>query len=187
MTRTSTFDFEYDPSVADFAVSKRAYLDAHSDVSYHYIATSALVIDTRYVSIPRVLLLQRAASDSKPNLWEPPGGACDDEDASILNGAARELLEEAGLRATRITELVGDPHFFTTRSGKLVCRFYFAALVDISDENTPVVKLNPKEHQQFVWATLDEVKAKQVGDIALQFTRDEVHQTVLRALQSTNN
>jgi len=55
---------------------------------------------------PRVLLIQRAAHDSMPLRWETPGGGCDDDDISILHSCARELFEEARLRATTIGPLV---------------------------------------------------------------------------------
>ena len=57
----------------------------------------------------RILLVQRAASDSMPLHWEVPGGACDDEDESLLHAAARELLEESGLRARAIRALISPP------------------------------------------------------------------------------
>jgi 8-oxo-dGTP pyrophosphatase MutT (NUDIX family) len=133
----------------------------------------------RIASNPRVLLLQRAASDEDSNKWEPPGGACDDDDESILHAAARELWEEAGLQAARIGGPVGDPYFFTLCDGKKVCQFNFAVHVR-TDSGTPlVVRLNPEEHQRFVWATEGEVQARKVDGIDLDFTREEVERTVL--------
>lgn len=105
--------FSYDPSVAEFAVSKASYLAARPEASFGYIATSTLVLDTMTPSNPRILLLQRASSDEDPDKWEPPGGACDDDDETILHAAARELKEEAGLDAAHIGGLVGDSYFFT--------------------------------------------------------------------------
>ena len=137
------------------------------------------MLDTTIASNPRVLLLQRAASDQDPNKWEPPGGACDDDDESILHAAARELWEEAGLQAARIDKPVGDPYFFSLSDQRKVCQFNFAVHIK-NDEGTPsAVRLNPEEHQRFVWATEDEVKARKVGGIELDFTRDEVERTVL--------
>ncbi len=86
-----------------------------------------------------MLLIQRAAHDSMPNRWEVPGGAVDDDDPSILHGAARELWEEAGLKAVRFTHIVttekraGEvPGFiFTNRHGtRFFCRFTFAVEVE---------------------------------------------------------
>ena len=181
MTEQPFSDFSHDSSVADFAVSKRAYLDARPEAPFEYVATSTLVLDTRNPSEPRILLLQRAASDSNPSKWEPPGGACDNDDLSILHAAARELWEEAGLRAVWIGGPVADPHFFIRSNGGKVCRFNFAVQVSIGGGTELIVKLDPKEHQNFVWATEDEVKARKVDSIDLLFTRDEVRCTVLSA------
>lgn len=98
MPARSAFSFDYHASISDFAVSKGAYLAARPGAPFDYIATGALVLDTTTVSRPRILLLQRAASDEDPNKWEPPGGACDDDDQSILHAVTRELWEEADLK-----------------------------------------------------------------------------------------
>jgi 8-oxo-dGTP pyrophosphatase MutT (NUDIX family) len=179
MAERLVFSFDYHPSVAEFAVSKRSYLAARPGASFSYIATSTLVLDTRIASNPRVLLLQRAASDEDPNKWEPPGGACDDDDESILHTAARELWEEAGLQASQIVGLVGDPHFFTLDDGRRVCQFNFAVQVATDNGTSLAVTLNPEEHQCFVWATEGEIKAKKADNIELDFTKGEVERTVL--------
>ncbi|KAF5541068.1 NUDIX domain-containing protein [Fusarium mexicanum] len=176
----SNFQFEYGPSAEDFSVSKHAYLSAHPEAQFGYIATSALVLDTSIASAPRILLLQRAASDDDPDKWEPPGGACDDEDESILSAVARELREEAGLEVKWIGGPVGEPHFFTLDDGKRVCQFNFLVRVDVSIQD---VKLAPDEHQRFVWASESEVRERKAGDVDLEFTRDEVQRTVLAAFQ----
>lgn len=174
------FDFGFHASVAEFAVSKQSYLAAHPDAPFAYIATSTLVLDSSDASRPRVLLLQRAAEDEDPNKWEPPGGACDDEDVSILHAAARELWEEAGLQAAQIEGLSGDPFFFTLSDGKEVCQFNFAVQIKTDSDTPPVVRLDPKEHQRFVWATEDEVKARNADGVDLDFTTVEVERAVLQ-------
>jgi 8-oxo-dGTP pyrophosphatase MutT (NUDIX family) len=182
MVERRAFSFDYHPSVAEFAVPKQHYLTARPAASFGYIATSTLVLDTKIASNPRVLLLQRAASDEDPNKWEPPGGACDDEDETILHAAARELWEEAGLRVARIGRLVGDPYFFTLSDGKKVCQFNFAVnLRTDSATSSMAVGLNPEEHQRFVWATESEVKTRKADGMDLDFTREEVERTVLLA------
>lgn len=187
MAKRPAFSFTHSDAVEDFTVSNRSYLATRPDASFDYIATSALVIDSRKKPEPLILLLQRAASDSEPNKWEPPGGACDDDDPSILHAAARELWEEAGLEAAHIDGLVGDPYFFSLRNGKKVCQFSFAVHVRAANDSAGVapmvVRLDPAEHQNYVWATEAEVKAKNSGGIELRFTRDEVQRMVLLALK----
>ncbi|KAH4189081.1 hypothetical protein HBH42_139050 [Parastagonospora nodorum] len=177
-------NFKQDPALAEFSLPKQLYLAAHPNACFDYIATSTLVLDTSALTKPRILLLQRSASDSDPNKWEPPGGACDDDDLSILHGAARELWEEAGLQATRFCGQVSEPYFFTLDDGKIVCQFNFLVQVDVNDYgHPPDTRLDPKEHQRFIWATEDEVKARRVDDVELDFTRAEVERTVLLAFQ----
>lgn len=177
--------FEHDPSVAEFAVSKHAFLGMHKDAPYALIATSALVLDKRSTSSSRILLLQRAASDSHPNKWEPPGGAVDDDDATILHAVARELVEETGLRAARVGGPVGESQLFKRSNGDTVCRFSFAVHVDAGKEGELVVQLDRNEHQSFVWATEDEVRAGEAGDVELDFVPGEVKRTVLLAFKHT--
>ena len=179
MTAKPAFNFRYDPSLAEFAVSKQSYLTDRQDASFGYIATSTLVLDTKIASEPRLLLLQRAASDSSPNKWEPPGGACDDDDESILHAAARELWEETGLQAVRFDGLVGSPYFFTLSDGKKVCQFNFVVHVRSDGRTLPAVRLDPMEHQDFVWATEREIEARKVNDKGLDFTTEEVAHTAL--------
>ncbi|KAF2963135.1 hypothetical protein GQX73_g10438 [Xylaria multiplex] len=174
------FNFNHHPSVAEFTVSKHSYLAAHPGASFGYIATSALVLDIGAGVNPRILLLQRAASDSSPNKWEPPGGACDDDDESILHAAVRELWEEAGLETARIIRLVGDPYDFSISIGE-VRQFSFAVSIKTENGMLPAVKLNPKEHQRFVWATESEVRARKINGIDLEFTAEEVERAVLLA------
>lgn len=53
-----------------------------------------------------ILLLRRSASDTMPLRWEIPGGTVDTQDPSLLHGLTRELYEEAGLRATKVIDVV---------------------------------------------------------------------------------
>lgn len=161
-------------------MSNKSYLAAHPEATFDYIATAALVLSSEAGDEPRVLLLQRAASDSNPNRWEPPGGGCDDEDETILHGAARELWEEAGLQASRIDGPIGD-HCFTSRSGKRICQFNFVVPAVVGSRAPPDVKLDPKEHQQFIWATNDEIIAMNSNGMELDFTSEEVQRIVLLA------
>lgn len=183
MTNQLQYTFTHAPSLADFNISKQAYLTAHPEAPFDYIATSALVLDTSSPSEPRILLLQRAASDSNPNKWEPPGGACDDEDPSILHAAARELWEETGLQASRISGLVGEVQVFRRRNGAKVGRFGFAVPVAMERDGVLQVRLDPGEHQRFVWATEREVLDGRAEGVELEFTGDEVRRTVLLAFE----
>ncbi|KAF4981476.1 hypothetical protein FZEAL_2719 [Fusarium zealandicum] len=162
------FKFTFDESVSEWNVNHREWLKTN-EKSWDSLATGALVFDAE----DRILLLQRAPDDSMPNKWEVPGGACDDEDPSVLYGCARELWEEAGLEIRHVRHVIPDGldgrpgAVFTNRTGKrFFCKFSFEVEVGEWHE----VKLDPKEHQDFVWATEDEVKKQAIGDRQIPLT-----------------
>ncbi|KAF4470484.1 hypothetical protein FALBO_2610 [Fusarium albosuccineum] len=162
------FKFTFDESVSEWNVNHREWLKTN-EKSWDSLATGALVFDAQ----DRILLLQRAPDDSMPNKWEVPGGACDDEDPSVLYGCARELWEEAGLELRHIRQVIPDGlngrpgAVFTNRTGKrFFCKFSFIVDVDQGQE----VKLDPKEHQDFVWATEEEVRNEAIGDREIPLT-----------------
>ncbi|KAF2731810.1 hypothetical protein EJ04DRAFT_514289 [Polyplosphaeria fusca] len=171
--------FTYHPILSEFTVSPKTYLASHPDSPFDFLATGTLVFDTSNKSTPLILLLQRSASDSMPNRWEIPGGGCDDSDESILHAAARELKEEAGLDATCFKQVVGSAHEFSSRSGKKICKFNFWVETKGLD-----VKLDAKEHQRYVWASEEQVKAKKAGyveHVELEFTTQDLEDTVLKS------
>lgn len=43
------------------------------------------------------------------------------------------------------------------------------------------VKLNPEEHQRFVWASEEEARARKVGNLEIEFTMTDLEATVLEA------
>ncbi|KAM0501989.1 hypothetical protein ACHAP8_004286 [Fusarium lateritium] len=161
------FKFAFDETVSEWNVNHREWLKTH-DKTWDSLATGALVFDASN----RILLLQRAPDDSMPNKWEIPGGACDDEDESVLYGCARELWEETGLEATHIRHVIPDnPNgkpgaVFTNRTGKrFFCKFSFEVDVALAD-----VKLDPKEHQDYVWATEEEARQQCMGEREIPLT-----------------
>lgn len=174
--------FTYHPQVSPLTVSPQTYLATYPDARYSYIATGCFVFDKSDPNEPRILLLQRSETDSMPGRWEIPGGACDDDDESILHGAARELFEETGLKAIRIGPQIGEGEFFTSRSGKKICKFTFLVEVELYDEGRPpAVKLDPREHQHYVWATRQEIEARSSESKELVFTTSDLEKAVLES------
>lgn len=45
------------------------------------------------------------------------------------------------------------------------------------------VKLDPVEHQRFIWASEEEVRTRKVGDVELEFTSRDLEDTVLEAFR----
>ncbi|OLN83747.1 hypothetical protein CCHL11_08749 [Colletotrichum chlorophyti] len=172
-----TFNLTYPPSLEAYNTPAAAYLATHSK-PWDGLATAALVFDSR----GRILLLQRAAHDSMPNRWEPPGGAADPTDASLLVACARELWEEAGLEAVEVVRVVSEGPgeepgtVFTNRTGTLVwCRFAFEVRVK-TDE---VVRIDPEEHQDYVWAEESEVSSERIGDREIPVTNGQMMRLIL--------
>lgn len=126
------------------------------------------------VSLPRILLLQRALTDSMPGCWEGPGGASEpEEDKTLLDGVVREVLEEAGLHVSRIVELVAvDSWAHKRRNGQTIRIVKYSFIVDVhesirespsGDSNAVYcdeipVRLDAKEHQAFDWAVEADVR-----------------------------
>ncbi|KAL7625977.1 hypothetical protein AAE478_002746 [Parahypoxylon ruwenzoriense] len=164
--------FTSSPSVAEFKLSLRAYLDAHP--KFKGIAVGAFVFNVE----GKLLLVQRAAHDSLPLRWEIPGGACDHDDESLLHAVARELWEESGLRAKFIGSLVGEGLVFFTRRGARMCKYSFMTEVEEYD-----VKLDPNEHQAYLWVTEDEARAGKCGDVEFKYTFREQKLAVLEAFR----
>lgn len=122
---------------------------------------------------PRILLLQRALSDSMPGCWEGPGGACEPEsDKTLLESLARETLEESGLHVSHVVDLVAvDCWEHHRRSGGKIRIAKYSFIVEVHEssqesggkrELVPTsqipIRLDAMEHQEFDWATEDNVQ-----------------------------
>ena len=134
----------------------------------------------------KVLVIQRASNDSMPNKWEIPGGGVDDEDPTVLEASARELWEEAGLVAKRFNHIVtegpdqkpGQVYPNSTHTKKW-CRLSF----DVQVESCECVKLDPKEHQAFAWATEAEITDQLIGDSQHPITNRHMQALILEAFR----
>ncbi|KAK1241868.1 hypothetical protein MKX07_007691 [Trichoderma sp. CBMAI-0711] len=173
-------DFAFDESLVEFTVPKADWLRIN-DKAFDGVHTSAFIFD----DAGRVLLVQRAAHDSMPNLWETPGGAVDKEDASILAGCAREVWEEAGLVARRMVRLVTEGgrekwSVFMNRDGtKVFCGLGFEVEVEGGKE----VVLDEREHQDFVWAGEGDVRRGEVGGRRIPLTAVAMRNKLLEAFR----
>lgn len=173
--------FKIAPELSVFQISAKELLSKYPGIKVDGMATGVVVFN----GDNKVLLVQRSTTDSMPNLWETPGGACDAEDSNILIGAARELWEEAGLQVEAMLGQAGRPYFFQTKSGNNIVKYNFVAKpkADPSTGGSIVVKLS-HEHQDFVWATVDEVKSAKQGDKDLPFTTSEQKKVILDAFSA---
>jgi len=98
------------------------------------------------------LMLRRSDIDEREGQWTMPGGHIDSEDNSIESGAARELFEEANL-----TSKISDLRYLGSPKKK---KYYFLTLKWSGDVNVdkPNPKTNEIEHDDYKWATINEIK-----------------------------
>ena len=159
-----------------------AYRSRPSASAEHGAATDISNINNRQ---PYLLLIQRAEEDTFPYFWEIPGGSVEQTDPTILDAVAREVLEETGLRLTRLVEQIGEGLLMRSRRSVPFLRLAFEIEVaeipacmhahassghreaDGSDSGTDhdiPVKLNPEEHQNYEWVTEDDlINGKETG------------------------
>jgi 8-oxo-dGTP pyrophosphatase MutT (NUDIX family) len=176
------FSFTFNASLDSWDKPPQTWIRDHSK-TWDGIATGAVVFNAE----GKLLLIQRAGHDSSPNKWEIPGGGADEDDPSILYGTARELWEESGLVARRFTHLITEGpgieagiRTFSNRYGtKWFSRFTF----NVEVENCDAVKLDPNEHQAFIWATEQEVMDGKVGEADLDITHPEVRLIILEGFR----
>lgn len=109
----------------------------------------------------RFLVIRRSDIDEREGQWTIPGGHIDDEDSSIEAGSIRELEEETGL-SCQLSDLkyLGQPK---------PKKYYFLTQKWTGDIN--VDKPNPKtgevEHDDYKWATIDEIKEIENSEIPI--------------------
>ncbi|TQV91957.1 NUDIX hydrolase domain-like protein [Cordyceps javanica] len=189
----------FDPTMAEFNVSREAWLDAHQK-DFAGVHSSAVVFDAARTaassssSPARILLVQRAATDSMPNKWELPGGAVDpaDRDPTILDGCARELREETGLTARRVVRRVtegpaGEPLtvFTNSRGTKIFCKFAF----EVEVQQLETIVLDPEEHQAWTWASEAEIVRGEIAGtnggegLAIPLTALHVRRIIMEAFR----
>ena len=130
----------------------------------------------------RVLLIQRAAHDGFPLKWECPGGQVGKTDQTVLHGLCREVHEETGLVVKCVVE-VADMLEFEGREGGIWRKI--TVLVALNDGEIPVVQLSADEHEDAVWATVEEVAAGNCNGREIDFAYKEQNQTMLDALRRT--
>jgi 8-oxo-dGTP pyrophosphatase MutT (NUDIX family) len=98
-----------------------------------------------------------------------------------LHAAVRELKEETGLTATRVRRKVAELPFEDARPGrKPVAWLKLIFEMEVQDTN---VTLDPVEHQQYLFASEDEVVKDLVGDVKLTYISPPNKQVKLDAFR----
>jgi|TARA_E500000331_G_scaffold352647_2_gene401663 8-oxo-dGTP pyrophosphatase MutT (NUDIX family) len=119
------------------------------------------------------LIIRRSDIDRRAGQWTIPGGHIDDEDDSIEAGAIRELDEETNLKCN-LPDLtyLGEPkdkkyYFLTTK---------WSGDVDVDKPNPHTGEI---EHDDYKWATIDEIKDIDNSEIPIYLLE--------KALEMSNN
>lgn len=129
-------------------------------------------IETADSPKPRLLLIQRALCDTKPEYWEVAGGGVDKQDQNPQNALEREVQEETGLQLSRVTHALPVQTWRRFKGGEWHEWVGLPYIIEVSKQRAnsqdvpqpvmeweDVIRLNPKEHQAFTWATEDEVRS----------------------------
>ncbi|KAH8178800.1 NUDIX domain-containing protein [Sarocladium implicatum] len=186
-TLPADFSFTFDPSLSSWNHPVATW-NSLNNKEYDGLVASTVVF---HPVTNRILLIQRARHDSGALHWEIPGGAVECEDPTILHGAARELFEEAGLKARHIRRVLpsighdgqpGKEWTFVTRRGLTCCGWAFEVDVSLEDMEGGV-KLHPDEHEDYVWASEKDVKAGAVGEKKIPLVSERVKMLILDAFK----
>jgi 8-oxo-dGTP pyrophosphatase MutT (NUDIX family) len=153
-------------------------LDGHCDK----LVVGIAIIQNNTSSGPsRILYVQRSSTEHLyPDIYELPGGqssqafrsdpifflnpVCagkvDEDDVSILHGAAREAVEETSLQVTHFLGEFQSLWYTIERvyDGKPIMQTSLQINLVAKIDGDPDVKLNPEEHQAYVWVAEEEVE-----------------------------
>jgi 8-oxo-dGTP diphosphatase len=123
-----------------------------------------------------VLLVRRASTEKfMAGIWEIPSGKVARRE-NILDGLARETEEETGLTLASIDAYLG---FFdyNSNSGTPTRQLNFLVSTDHFD-----VKIEPKEHDLFMWAACD--NSKKLENLKITATPDILKAKKILSLKS---
>lgn len=191
MTHTNdNLIFQIDSGLKEWQIPARDWLDLYrqeKDETKQRIdglCTGSAVFN----EVGRILLVQRADHDSSPGFWEVPGGAVDEDDVTILHGAARELREETGLIARKINHVVisdheKKPYGLTIFPNRHRTKWFGRVIFEVEVQSYSEVKLDPNEHQNFVWASENEIKDGKIIESTVQKIYPSMQKDVLSAFQ----
>ena len=127
-----------------------AMLFLSTSMTAYFLAAHALIEkDGRYLTTKRA-----SVNDYMPGLWDIPGGTVDAGE-TMEQALAREVMEETGLRVAIIRPLA-----IYTNTTSLPERQYFQATYLCRYESGEI-KLNPEEHDEFAWLSLEEIAKKE--------------------------
>ncbi|RJE23943.1 NUDIX domain protein [Aspergillus sclerotialis] len=170
---------QYNTPLSTFAATKP---------EFNYFVVGAYIFSTSHQpnTNPLALLLQRSFSDSYGGYWENPGGSVEPTDKTLLEGVAREVLEETGLHISKFLDLVCVDQWVSVKPDRVrkVAKFSFITEVyEAADEGwMDRVVLDDQEHQAIMWATEEQVREGVEKGGALKFVNEQ-GKNLLRAFE----
>ncbi|MDR2432721.1 MAG: NUDIX domain-containing protein [Puniceicoccales bacterium] len=151
---------KYRPIIAKIFIGILLFVLCHSDVegvreekiNKIEVFVSAYCYRLNRARMPEILLLKRAPNRKLyPNLWECCGGSVRSNE-SFESAAQRQLLEEAGITATKWKVL--ECFEVCVNPDIIVPGLIFTCKAD----QNAVVKFDPREHVDFRWVTLNDLE-----------------------------
>jgi 8-oxo-dGTP pyrophosphatase MutT (NUDIX family) len=146
--------FAIAPELSHLKVTLNGFLKENRNVN-------RLVVSALIFCQERLLVIQRAKTDTFPGYWEVPGGMCAVDDETIFHGLARKVYEEVSLRVVEVKSMIGSGIQFET-PGKRFKRQWLKLSFEVNVAETEPnsngspadyrhvkVLLNPEEHQEF--------------------------------------
>lgn len=116
-----------------------------------------LIVHAAVINNNKILILKRAEGTYLGGLWDFPGGTLEDGEAPE-KGARREIYEETGLKLTKVAL------FYCHSKVDQKNNKQFVTLVFLSESGRKNVKINPKEHGEYCWIKLGEIKSYRTVD-----------------------
>lgn len=115
---------------------------------------SILVANTTIINQQgEILLVRRSANDEfMPGSWDLPGGTVEEKEHPI-DAAVRETEEEAGLLVSNLKPLTVHSIWDTKKKQQ------FVTIIFYTKKYRGRLKLNPDDHDDYVWVKPAKVKA----------------------------
>ncbi|KAE8374937.1 P-loop containing nucleoside triphosphate hydrolase protein [Aspergillus bertholletiae] len=168
------FGLECDTDLSAFRIAESPHQFRFNDTAYCIRVSAHIFLWD--LQKPYILLIQRALCDTKPGYWEVPAGSGEEQDQTPRDALEREVREETGLRLSRVTHALPIQTWARDNEGRQHEWIGLPYIIEVSELepsksranrqglSEPALKwkdaiqLNPQEHQDFAWATEDEVR-----------------------------
>ncbi|CAD6587691.1 MAG: hypothetical protein ASARMPRED_003220 [Alectoria sarmentosa] len=115
----------------------------------------------------RLLILQRSRTERRfPDPWEVPSGDAELTDPTILHSVARVTFEQTGLHLEKAVGQIGDGEALKTSKGRGfrlnfeidITELAVVGELDCATLGHLEITLDKDEHQDFVWATEEDIR-----------------------------